>query len=160
MFRDSRNRFKSDPAYIITAELMAVRVGRDRQRWTARSDDSKQRGSCWNCGKESHRMADCTTTWKSRPPGRQQQATPQPGGVTSGQQSSFWQTFKQGADPASHASGKGAQQGARSFTPTRAVFLSDGQQEGLDISATVVPPVSWMPSQGRQPPEAGVPVPA
>ena len=37
---------------------------------------------------------------------------------------------------------------------------SDGQQEGLDISATVVPPMSSVPSQGRQPPEAGARVPA
>ena len=48
----------------------------------------------------------------------------------------------------------------RSFTPTRAVFSSDGQQEGLNISATVVPAVSSVPSQGQQPPEAGAPVPA
>ena len=59
--------------------------------------------------------------------------------------------------PTSHASGKGAQQGPRSFTPTRAVFSSDGQQKGLGISATVVPPVPSVPSQGRQPPEAGAP---
>ena len=49
----------------------------------------------------------------------QQQATAQPGGATSGQQSSFEQVFKQGAGTASHANGKGAQQGvvcrARSF---------------------------------------------
>ena len=32
--------------------------------------------------------------------------------------------------------------------------------EDLDISTTVVPPVSWVPSQRRQPPEAGAPVPA
>ena len=74
--------------------------------------------------------------------------------------SSLSSNFKQGAGPASHASGKGAQQGARSFTPTRAVFSSDGQQEGLDIRATVVPPVSSVPSQGRQPPEAVEPLPA
>ena len=44
-------------------------------------------------------------------------------------------------------------------TPTRAVSLSDGQQEGLDISAIVMPPVSSVPSQGRQSlePEALVP---
>ena len=34
-------------------------------------------------------------------------------------------------------------------------FSSNGQQEGLDISVTVVPPVSSVPSQGRQPPEIG-----
>ena len=44
--------------------------------------------------------------------------------------------------------------------PTRAVFSSDLQQEGLDISATMVPLVSWGPSQGRHPPEARVLVPA
>ena len=42
----------------------------------------------------------------------------------------------------------------------RAVFSSDGQQEGLDISTPVVPPVSSVPSQGRQPPEAEAPVPS
>ena len=47
-----------------------------------------------------------------------------------------------------------------SLTPTHAVFWSDGQQEGLDISATVVPPVSSVPSQGRQPPRVGAPAPA
>ena len=57
----------------------------------------------------------------------------QPGGATFGQQTSFQEISKQGEDPESHANGKGAQQGARSFTPTRAVFTSDGQQEGLDI---------------------------
>ena len=51
-------------------------------------------------------------------------------------------------------------QGARSFSPTHAVFSSDGQQESLDISATMVPPVLSVPSQGRQPPETEVPVPA
>ena len=71
-------------------------------------------------------MADCTTKRKSGTPGGQQQATAWPGGATSGQQSSFQQSFKQGAGPASHASGKGAQQGTRFFTPTHAVFLSDG----------------------------------
>ena len=82
----------------------------------------------------------------------------QPGGVTSGPHSYFKQILKQGADPASHANGKGAQQGARAFTPTRVVFSSDGQQEGLDISVTVVPPVASVPSQGRQPREAEAPV--
>ena len=42
----------------------------------------------------------------------------------------------------------------------RAVFSSDGRQEGLDISTTVVPPVSSVPSQGQQPLEAWAPVPA
>ena len=74
-------------------------------------------------------------------PGGQQQATAQLGSATSEQQCSL----KQGAGPASHARGKGTQQGARSFTLTRAVFSSDGQQESLDISATVVPPVSSVP---------------
>ena len=135
-------------------------VGRGGQRSNARSDDSKSRGSCWNCGKEGHRMANCTTKRKSGPPGGQQQATIQPGDATSGQQSSFQQSFKQEAGPASYASGKGAQQGARSFTPTRAAFSSDEQQEGLDVSATVVSPVSLVLSQGRQPPESGAHVPA
>ena len=103
-------------------------------------------------------MADCTTKRKSGPPGVQQQATAQPSGANPGQQSSFAQSFEQGSDPVSHASGTGAQQGARSFTPTHAVFSSVRQQEGLDISATVVPPVSSVPSQGRQPPEAGAPI--
>ena len=61
--------------------------------------------------------------------GVQQQATNQPGGVISGQQSS--KRFKQGAGQASYASGKGAQQGARSLTPTRADFSSNGHQEAL-----------------------------
>ena len=38
------------------------------------------------------------------PPGEQQQATAQPGGATSGQQSSVQQSNKQGASAASHAS--------------------------------------------------------
>ena len=42
--------------------------------------------------------------------------------------------------------------------PTRALFSSDRQQEGLNISSTVVPPVSAVPFQGRQPPEAGAPI--
>ena len=86
-------------------------------------------------------MADCTTKRKSGPPGGQQHPTAQPGGATSGQQASFQQRFKQGAGPASHESKKSERQGARSFTPTRTVFSSDGQQEGLGISATVVSPV-------------------
>ena len=93
-------------------------------------------------------------------PGVQQQVTAQSGGTTSEQQSSFQQCFKQGAGPASHAREKGAQQGTRSFTPTRAVFWNVGQQEGLDISATVMPPASSVPSQGQQPPEVGASVPA
>ena len=44
--------------------------------------------------------------------------------------------------------------------PTRAFFWSNGQQEGLDISTTVEPPASSVPSQGRQPSEAEVLVPA
>ena len=44
--------------------------------------------------------------------------------------------------------------------PTRAVFWIDSQREGLDISAAVVPPVASVPFQGRQPPQAGAPVPA
>ena len=91
-------------------------------------------------------MTDCTAKRES--------------GGAGGQQSSFQQSFKHGAGPASLASGKGAQQGARSFTPTRVVSSSDGQQEGLDISTTVVPPVSSVPSQGRQPLKAGAPVQA
>ena len=135
-------------------------VGRGGQGSSARSGDSKPRGSSWNCGKGGHRMADCTTKWKSEPSRGQQQATAGPGGATFGQQSSFQQSFKQDSDPASHVSGNGSQQGARSFTPTRAGFSSDGKQEGLDISPTVVPPMSSVPSQGRQPPEAGAPVQA
>ena len=135
-------------------------VGPGGQGSSTRSGNLKPRGNCWNCGKEGHRMADCTTKRKSEPPGGQQNATAGPGGATSGQQSSFQQRFKQGAGPASHASGKGAQQGTCSFTPTPAVFSNDGQQEGLVISTTVMPPVSSVPSQGRQPPEAGAPVPA
>ena len=83
-----------------------AKVGRGRQGSSARSGDSKPRGSCWNCGKEGHRMADCMITQKSGPPERQQQATAVPGGATSGQQSSFQQNFKQGAGPSSYASGK------------------------------------------------------
>ena len=83
-----------------------------------------------------------------------------PGGATSGQQSFFQQSLQQGSGPASYANGKDAQQGARSSTPSRAVFSSDGQQEVLEISITEVPPVSSVPSQGRQSPEAGAPVPA
>ena len=41
---------------------------------------------------------------------------------------------------------------------TRAVFSSDGQQGGLGITTTVVPPVLSVPSQGQQPLEAGAPV--
>ena len=103
-------------------------------------------------------MADRKTKRKLGPSEGQQQATAEPGGATSGQQSSFQQSFKQGS--AFHANGKGAQQGARSLKPPRAVFSSDEQQKGLDISTTVVPPVSSVPSQGRQPLEAGTPVPA
>ena len=73
-------------------------------------------------------MADCTTKRKSGAPGGQHQASAQPGGTTSGQQSSFLQSFRLGEGPASHGSGKGAQQGARSITPTRAVSSSNGQQ--------------------------------
>ena len=54
-------------------------------------------------------MADCMTKQKSGPPGGQQQATAESGGATSGQQFSFQQSCKQGAGPASHTSGKGAQ---------------------------------------------------
>ena len=50
-------------------------------------------------------MDDCKTKWKS---GGQQQATAQSGGVTSGQQSSFQLSFKQGPGPPFHANGKGA----------------------------------------------------
>ena len=84
-------------------------VGRGGQGLSARSGDSKPRGSCWNCGNEGHRMADCTTKRKSSHPGGQQQTTAHPDVATSGQQSSFQQSFKQGAGPACHASGKGAQ---------------------------------------------------
>ena len=65
-------------------------------------------------------MVDCTTKQKSGAPEGQHQAIAQPGGANSGQQSSFKQGFKEGASPASHASEKGTQQGARFFTPTRA----------------------------------------
>ena len=85
---------------------------------------------------------------KSGPPGGQQRDIAGPGGAISGQRSSFQQSFKVGAGPSSHTSGKGAQQGARSFTPTHAVSSNGGQQEFLVISATVVPPVSSVPSQG------------
>ena len=60
----------------------------------------------------------------------------------------------------SHASEKGAQQGTQFLTPMRAVYFSDKQREGLDISARVVRPVSSVPSQSREPPGAGTPVPA
>ena len=56
-------------------------IGQGGQGSRTRSGDSKSRGSCWNCGKESHRMADCTTKRKSGPPAEQQQATTQPGGA-------------------------------------------------------------------------------
>ena len=155
VFRDSRGRFKSGPAHIITAELVVglsppefktkvataldmkgcwkehpdlvysvtqeaaeawanveqadklryvqsrpkdtvARVGsakkekgavevRGGQGSSARSGNSKPRGSCWNCEKEGHGMTDCTTKCKLVPPGGQQQATAQPGGATSGQ---------------------------------------------------------------------------
>ena len=48
----------------------------------------------------------------------------------------------------------------RSVTPTRAVSSIDGQQESLNISATMVPPMTSVPSQGQQPPGAEAPVPA
>ena len=40
------------------------------------------------------------------------------------------------------------------------MFSSDSQQEGLDISVPIVPTVSSVPSQKKQPPEAEAPVPA
>ena len=83
-------------------------VGRGDQGLGFRSHDSKPRKSCWNCRKEGHRMADCTTKRKSGPPGGQEKAPAQRGAATSGQQSSFQQSFKEGAGSASHASGKGA----------------------------------------------------
>ena len=52
---------------------------------------------------------------------------------------------RSGAGPASHASGKGVQQVACSFTSICAVFSSDVQHKGLEISASVVPPVSSVP---------------
>ena len=76
-------------------------------------------------------MVDCTTKRIPRNPGRQQRATAQPGGVTSGQQPSFQQRFKQESGPASRANGKGAQQDSRLFTPTRAMFLSNKSTLGL-----------------------------
>ena len=76
-------------------EEKGVVVGRGGQGSSARSGDSKSRGSCWNCGKKSHRMADCTTKRKTGPPGGQQQATAGPGVATSGQQSSLQQNFEQ-----------------------------------------------------------------
>ena len=94
-------------------------------------------------------MADCTSRQKSGAPRGHQQATTQLNGATSGQQSSFKQGSKKGAGPASYASGKVVHQVVRSFTSTRAVCSSDGQQKSLNISATVVPPVSLVPSQGR-----------
>ena len=36
-------------------------VGHDEQGSSARSGDLKPCGSCWSCGKEGHRMADCTS---------------------------------------------------------------------------------------------------
>ena len=51
-------------------------------------------------------MADYTTKRKLGPSGRQQKATPGPGGASSRQQSSFQQSFKQGPGPAPYASGK------------------------------------------------------
>ena len=59
-------------------------VGRGRQGSSARSGDSKPRGSCWNCGKGGRRMADCTTKRNSGSPGGQHQATAQPSGVAPG----------------------------------------------------------------------------
>ena len=47
-------------------------VGLGGQGSSARSGDSKPRGTCWNYGKEGHRMADCTIKRKSGPPGGQQ----------------------------------------------------------------------------------------
>ena len=91
-------------------------VGRGGQRSSARSGVLMPRGSCWNCGKEGHRMTDGTTKRMSELPGGKQQPTPQPGDATTVQQSSFQQSYKQGSGLASHASGKDAQQGARSCT--------------------------------------------
>ena len=52
---------------------------------------------------------------------------------------------------------KGCKEG-RAFPYARARrFSSDGQQEDLDISTTVMSPVPSVLSQRRQPPEAGVP---
>ena len=58
-----------------TKENKEAVVGRDGQASNARSGDSKPRGSCWTCGEKGHRMADCTTKGKSRPPGGKQPAT-------------------------------------------------------------------------------------
>ena len=66
----------------IAKEEKAAGVGRGGQRSNARCDDSGTRGSCWNCGKEGHRIGDRTTKWKSGPPGGQQQAIAQSGGAT------------------------------------------------------------------------------
>ena len=66
-------------------ESKATGIRRGEHRSSARSGDLKPRGSCWNCGKESHRMADCTTKRKSGCQERQQQAIAQPGDATFGQ---------------------------------------------------------------------------
>ena len=71
-------------------------VGRSGQESSTCSGDSKPRGSCWNCGKDGHRMADYTTKRKSGSPG---------GRISSMvrllcSSPLFLQRFKQGADPA------------------------------------------------------------
>ena len=132
-----------------------------RARWTGvecspwRFQATRQLLKLW--GSKDGRLHDQAEVGAPR---GEQQAITQLGGATSGQQSSFQQSFTQVVDPATHASGKGAQQGACSLTPTHAVFSSDGQQEDLYINTTMVPPVSSVSSRGRQPLEAGAPVPA
>ena len=88
--RRAQSRPKGAVARVGSAkEEKTAGIGRGGQRSSARFGDSKPRGSCWNCGKEGHRTADCTIKRKLGPPGGQQQTAAQPGGATSGQQFSF-----------------------------------------------------------------------
>ena len=68
-----------------TKEEITARIEYGGQGLSARSGDLKLRGSCWSCGKEGLRMADCTSRRKLGAPGVQQQVTAQTGGATSKQ---------------------------------------------------------------------------
>ena len=107
-------------------------------------------------------MADCTTKRKKGAPGGQQQATTQPGGAILGQRSFFNQSkFSARSRPGTSCERKGCA-GGRAFIYSHARFFLARwvTRDGLNISTTAVPPVSSMLSQGRQPPETEMPVPA
>ena len=103
--RPVKSRPKSAVARVDSAkEKTGAVVGRGGQGSSAHSGVSKPRGSCWNCGKEGHRMPDCPT---KREVGESSNR-PLLGLVVCplGKQSPFQQSFKQGSGQASFASGK------------------------------------------------------